>query len=93
MNQLFLESMRGQSDYVHLLQNYEKQVRSKHPRPMLVTGLGENAADVFLPAVVQDLYDQCQGSILLIVPDEKEVLKLSGVLSTYDISAIPFCTK
>lgn len=90
MNQLFLESMRGQSDYIHLLQNYEKQVRSKHPHPMLVTGLGENAADVFLPAVVQDLYDRCRGSILLIVPDEKEVLKLSGVLSTYDISVQSF---
>lgn len=85
MNQLFLESIRAQREYIHLLENFDQASRRQKPLPMLATGLGENALCVFLPALTEDLRDRAQRSVLLVLPDEKEIRKLSGVFAQYGI--------
>ena len=82
---LITNSIRKEREYGEILKTVSEQLRSKKPLPLLLTGLSEGARFAFYSALAEDIKKMYGRGYLLIVPDEKEALRLSNSFSDCDM--------
>ncbi len=83
---LLSESIRLDPEYRQLLRTAERNFREK-PLPILASGLCEGASDAFLIALLQDTAHCRGGAALLLCPEEKDCLRLCGILERHGLRA------
>ncbi len=77
---ILTQCIRSDPEYGQLLRTVEQTFRGK-PLPLLANGLCDGAADAFLISVIEDTARIRKTSpALLICPEEKDCVRLSGVL-------------
>ena len=82
---LIINSIRKEREYNEILKTASAQLRSKKALPVLLTGLSEGARFTFYAALAEDIRKKYGRGILLIVPDEKEALRLSNSFMDCDL--------
>ncbi|MBR6725513.1 MAG: transcription-repair coupling factor [Clostridia bacterium] len=75
-----LDSIRREREYSGIIETVEKQIKSKSPLPMLVTGMCEGARLSFYASLCEDVKKLTGHGILLVVADEKQALKVQNAL-------------
>ncbi len=81
------ETIRLDPEYHQLLRALERDFRNK-PLPILASGLCEGASDAFLISLLQDTEQIRKGnSALLICPEEKDCLRICGILEQHGLRA------
>ena len=89
--QLLLDALRAEPEYRAILDNFKTQRVVRKAHPMVVSGLSEGARDSFFGAVVTDLRALCpEIPALLILPDEKELLRTQAALSGAGLRALSY---
>ncbi len=83
---LFTESIRTDPEYKQLLRVLESDFRL-NPLPILASGLCDGAADSFLISLLEDSKGYRGGTALLLCPEEKDCVRLLGMLERYGIRA------
>ena len=86
-----LESfLSREGEFQGILQRTGELVHHASVHPLLVTGLTEGAREAYYGAMVPQLVRNFGKSALILLPDEKEVLKLSGVLEEAGLSVLQY---
>ena len=70
-----------------MTESIRRSLQSGRCRPVTATGLSDGAADIFLPALVEDFRDQC---ILILTPEEKDAAATASLLSSAGFSALQY---
>ena len=78
--------IRLDPEYRQLLRTLEKDFR-ENPLPILASGLCDGASDAFLVSLLQDSVKYRGGCALLICPEEKDCVRLCGVMERHHIRA------
>ncbi len=78
---LLLDHIRSLREYEGFL-HHKKQLSASRYRPVSVSGLSDGAKYAFLSAAIKDIGK----TALLILPDEKDCLKLYNALSSYSVN-------
>ena len=80
MNQI-IQAIKAEKEYKSILREAIAENKSNKPLPLLVTGLSEGARSAFYVAMTEDWKQKREhGAVLIIAPDEGEVLKASKAL-------------
>ena len=82
---LITNSIRKEREYGEILKTVSDQLRSKKALPLLLTGLSDGARFTFYAALAEDIKKRYGRGYLLIVPDEKEALRLSNAFADCDM--------
>lgn len=83
---LLNDTIRLDSEYGQLLHALEQSFRREKALPLLASGLCEGAGDAFLISLLQDTATIRDGkAALLICPEEKDCLRLCGILEQHGI--------
>ena len=83
---ILTESIRQDTEYKQLLRVLERDFRQK-PLPILASGLCDGAADAFLVSLLKDSAPYRGGTALLLCPEEKDCVRVCGMLERYGIRA------
>ena len=83
---ILTQSIRLDPEYRQLLKAVEHDFR-ENPLPILASGLCEGASDAFLVSLLQDTLRDRPGCALLLCPEEKDCVRLCGVLERYGLRA------
>ena len=81
---ILTESIRRDGEYKQLLRTLENDFRLS-PLPILASGLCDGAADAFLVSLLADSKSYRGGTALLLCPEEKDCVRISGTLERYGI--------
>lgn len=76
------------TEYKELLSNISSEAKKKRPLPMTVTGLCEGARSALYAALASDLRSAYGQGFLLIVPEEKDAVRLQNVFSDCGMKAL-----
>ena len=77
---LICDNIKAEREYTEFLKTRER-LTYERMRPVTVTGLSDGARASFYASVIDDLSGDCPLPPLIIVPDEKEALRISNVLT------------
>jgi len=83
---ILTESIRRDTEYQQLLHTLERDFRH-NPLPILASGLCDGAADAFLVSLLADSVSYRGGAALLLCPEEKDCVRVCGMLERYGIRA------
>ncbi len=83
---LFTDTIRSDLEYKQFLRALENDFRL-NPLPILASGLCDGAADAFLVSLLTDSKDFRGGTALLICPEEKDCVRVLGMLERHGIRA------
>ncbi len=83
---LLTQSIRQDAEYKQLLRVLEQDFRH-NPLPILASGLCDGAADAFLVSLLGDSERFRGGTALLLCPEEKDCVRVCGMLERYGIRA------
>ncbi|MBQ7335243.1 MAG: transcription-repair coupling factor [Clostridia bacterium] len=84
---ILTECIRTDPEYAQLLRTVERDFRDK-PLPILASGLCDGASDAFLISALQDTAKVRKSApALLICPEEKDCVRLTGILERCGIRA------
>jgi hypothetical protein len=75
-----VDSIRREREYSGIIETVEKQIKSKNPLPMLVTGMCEGARLSFYASLCEDVKKLTGHGILLVIADENKPVALAGVM-------------
>lgn len=75
---LITNSIRKEREFNEILKTVSEQTRTKKSLPLILTGLSEGARFAFYAAFAEDVKKMYGRGFLMIVPDEKEALRLSN---------------
>ena len=89
---LLTSSIRLDSEYQQLLRALERDYRV-NPLPILASGLCDGAADAFLVSLLEDTRELRHSPALLLCPEEKDCVRLSGILERYGIRTAFFMAR
>ena len=81
---ILTESIRQDIEYKQLLKTVERDFRS-NPLPILASGLCDGASDAFLVSLLGDTANYRGGTALLFCPEEKDCVRVCGMLERYGI--------
>ena len=82
------EVIRADGEYTQFREALGKQFRAgSDPKPLLVSGLCEGAADAFLVAGTKDTAGYRKGAALLFCQEEKECVRTVGLLRRFGLRA------
>ena len=84
---LLTDLFRSGREYGNMVSAIRKALQSGRHRPVTVTGLSDGAADVFLPALVEDFADMC---ILILTPEEKDAAATAALLQGAGLPALQY---
>ena len=88
-NNILTEGIRLDAEYKELLKVLKKEMSHANPQPILLTGLCEGAADAAYASLIEDITSICDSKkaapILLVLPEEKECVRLKIFLEQYGI--------
>ena len=88
MNYKLLTSVfRAGREYSTMAGAIRSALHTGRYRPVTATGLSDGAADIFLPALVEDFRDQC---ILILTPEEKDAAATASLLSAAGFFALQY---
>lgn len=88
MNYKLLTSVfRAGREYSTMAGAIRSALHTGRYRPITATGLSDGAADIFLPALVEDFRDQC---ILILTPEEKDAAATASLLSAAGLPALQY---
>ncbi len=73
--------IRAEREYQSILEGLKKGASAPHPHPMCLTGLSEGARTAFCRELIRDAKDICGSAPLILVPDEKEGVRLQNALT------------
>ena len=77
---LICDNIKSEREYSEFLKVRER-LTYERMRPVTVTGLTDGARVSFYSSVIDDLSGDCPLPPLILVPDEKEALRISNVLT------------
>ena len=83
---ILTQSIRQDAEYKQLLRVLEQDFRH-NPLPILASGLCDGAADAFLVSLLNDSARFRGGTALLLCPEEKDCVRVCGMLERYGIRA------
>ena len=86
---IICNNIKGEREYAEFLKT-RAGLKFERMRPTTVTGLTDGARISFYAAVIDDLSGDCPLPPLIIVPDEKEALKVSNVLTDCGIEPLTY---
>ena len=86
---LIREALRTEPEYKELAADLKRALRGR-ALPFAVCGLCDGAADVLLPALLADLKQGLSGAVLIVLPEEKECVRIQQFLTQYGIRAAFF---
>ncbi len=90
---LLTQCIRSDPEYRQLCRVAERNFRDK-PLPILASGLCEGASDAFSVSITEDLRAACKGTpALFVCPEEKDCLRLLGVLERSGMRAAFFMAR
>ncbi|MFA6948680.1 MAG: hypothetical protein WCQ72_06845, partial [Eubacteriales bacterium] len=75
---IITDSIRREREYSGVLTAACEQLAAKRPLPMMVTGLCDGARFAFYSSLIADIKAKYGRGALMIVPDEKDALRLSN---------------
>ncbi len=82
---LLTDFVRGDREYDQLLREVKSAETARNTYPILVSGLCDGAADAIYVSLIEDLKKQKRGPVLLILPEEKECVRIRGVLRQFGL--------
>nr|MCR5263671.1 DEAD/DEAH box helicase [Clostridiales bacterium] len=80
--------IKGLKEYRNLLANIISEAKKPRPLPMTVTGLCEGARSALYAALASDIRSGFGQGFLLIVPEEKDAVRLQNVFSDCGMKAL-----
>ncbi|MBQ2734948.1 MAG: hypothetical protein IJF33_03870, partial [Clostridia bacterium] len=83
---ILTELIRQDPEYLQLLKTVERDFRLS-PLPILASGLCDGASDAFLVSLLEDTITFRNGTVLLFCPEEKDCVRVAGMLERYGIRA------
>ena len=89
---LLTDGIRSEREYSHFSEEFIRQLAAKKPKPLLVTGLCDGAADAFLVSAISDFRKE-GGCALIICPDEKLCGHYSRLLCAESLRASAFLAR
>ncbi len=89
---ILTDAIRRDTEYQQLLHVLERDFRLS-PLPILASGLCDGAADAFLVSLLTDSAPYRGGAALLLCPEEKDCIRVSGMLERYGIRAAFFMAR
>ena len=89
---LIKDVVRAEAEYRALVGDLTRAFRARS-LPFALCGLCEGASDAVLSALFSDLKDKTPGAALLILPEEKECLRLQQYFSHYGLRAAFFSAR
>ncbi len=89
---IFTEPIRADVEYKQLLHTLENDFRLS-PLPILASGLCDGAADAFLVSLLTDSVKFRNGTALLLCPEEKDCVRMMGMLERYGIRTAFFMAR
>ncbi|MBQ7320090.1 MAG: transcription-repair coupling factor [Clostridia bacterium] len=87
---LLTDAIRHDGEYTQLLEALKKEFKASKPRPVLVNGLCEGAADALLISTLEDLQPSHRGCALLICAEEKDCVRFTATLRRLGLRAAFF---
>ena len=84
---LLTELFRTGREYGNMAKVIRSSLQTGRFRPVIATGLSDGAADVFLPALVEDFADMC---ILILTPEEKDAASTAALLQGAGLPALQY---
>ncbi|MBQ3483761.1 MAG: transcription-repair coupling factor [Clostridia bacterium] len=84
--------IRADGEYRALAADLKKALRDRS-LPFAASGLCDGAADALLAALLTDLGDTKKGAALLLLPEEKECVRVSSVLAQYGLRTAFFTAR
>ncbi|MBE6634455.1 MAG: transcription-repair coupling factor [Ruminococcaceae bacterium] len=81
---LLTSGIRLDSEYTQLLRVVEQDFRV-NPLPILASGLCDGAADALIVSLLEDTVRFRQGAALMICPEEKDCVRMCGVLERFGL--------
>ena len=82
---LLTEFVRSDREYDQLLRAVKTARTARNPYPVLVSGLCDGAADAVYASLIEDLKKEKGGPVLLILPEEKECVRLRALLQQFGL--------
>ena len=91
---ILTDCIRSDAEYRHLLLAISEQRRARNPLPIVVAGLCDGATDAAYAALAEDIRAKKSSSpILLVCSEEKECVRLTGLLRQFGLSAEFYMTR
>ncbi len=92
---ILTECIRADAEYKHLLMSVLEQRKAKTPLPIMIAGLCEGATDAAYAALCEDITAKKKGSapILLVCSEEKECVRICGMLRKFGARAEFYMTR
>ena len=92
---ILTECIRSDAEYKHLISAVFEQRRAQNPLPIVVAGLCEGATDASYAALCEDITAKKKSGapILLVCSEEKECVRLVGMLRRFGIRAEFYMTR
>lgn len=81
---ILIDSIRQDNEYKQLLRTLQSDFRL-NPLPILASGLCDGASDAFIVSLLQDSEAFRGGPALLICPEEKDCVRMCGLLERYGL--------
>lgn len=84
--------LKNEKEYKELLKNTLEQREFKIPHPSRLMGLSEGARNSVLSCLIKDTKAESNSPVLIIVPDEKEVMRANNAMTNMGLktAAYPF---
>ena len=92
---ILTDCIRADAEYRHLLSAVFEQRRSRNPLPIVIAGLCEGATDAAYAALAEDIRAKKSGNapLLLVCSEEKECVRLTGLLRQFGLDAMFYMTR
>ena len=92
---ILTDCIRADAEYRHLLSAVFEQRRSRNPLPIVIAGLCEGATDAAYAALAEDIRAKKGGNapLLLVCSEEKECVRLTGLLRQFGLDAMFYMTR
>lgn len=87
---LFKDSIRREREYAGVIENIKTQMLLRRRHPMQVTGLCEGARAAFYAALAEDFSKESDTPCLILLPDEKEIMRVSISLAELGVSSVVY---
>ncbi|MBR2354012.1 MAG: transcription-repair coupling factor [Clostridia bacterium] len=82
---LLTDFVRSDREYGQLLRELKAAETARSVNPILISGLCDGAADAVFVSLIEDLKKEKRGPLLLILPEEKECVRIRGMLRQFGL--------
>jgi len=89
LNYIF-DRIRDEREYAGICTTLRQQLAARNPLPLLVTGMCDGARSAFYASLAADMKKEFGSGLLLIVPDEKEALKISNACAAGGLNVLTY---